>query len=137
MQDSEKDRIKKIRKAILLWFRNHDITRWEAAKMLGVRRESFNNRLSNGFSERSANAWVNAFGFNRHFLITGEGSLVDEAEAAADDKDAAAGGPTLDDMLLTLAKTQGAALTAALAELERYRALYGPLPEADEDRDDK
>ena len=136
MQNTEKpdkERTRKVRIAIKWWLKKNGISYKQAAEKLGMSYGSLRVRLYEGFSPASTKKWINAFGFNERFLLTGEGSLVDDDDENDIVPDDMNDGPTLDDMLLTLAKTQSAALTAALAELERYRALYGPLPETDED----
>ena len=54
------------------------LTRQEAGEMIGFGRQTMSNILSNGqyFTEKQAILFSLAFGYNKRYLMTGEGSLL-------------------------------------------------------------
>lgn len=117
------DKIKEINQAVLRWLRYQGISYAEAADRLGVCIGVVYNQISmRHFTPKMARRWHEAFGLSERFLLTGEGTLVDRKNGyrkVVDENEALRG----------IIVTQKRTLESRNRELERYRQLYGPLPD--------
>lgn len=66
--------------ALLLYMRANSLTQQDMAERLGVSQTAVSNVLLRGFGPLAAKKWAAAFGFNRDFLMTGRGDLMQSAE---------------------------------------------------------
>lgn len=64
--------------AIKAYFKNKRISQKDAAKMLDVSHAAVSVQLLSTFGKNAASKWAHTFGFNKNFLLTGEGSLFDK-----------------------------------------------------------
>ena len=122
MQEQNAETVRRISREVARWLKGQGITQGQAAKMLGLSRGRVSNQLCNEpFSEKTALHWSKALGLNAHFLLTGQGVITNRESGY---------GKVVreNESLRTMVKTQESQLNAALAELERYREVYGPLP---------
>ena len=114
---------KEINMAVSRWLKSQGISQEEAARRLGVGRQTVSNRLSSlHFTPRSARKWALVFGLNENFLLTGRGPLcnrqtsyqrmVNETET-----------------LHKVVTSQKNTIADLSAQLARYRAMFGPLPD--------
>lgn len=72
------ERRDKVMKEIKLYFYRQGISRDEAAKRMNIAKASLNGMLCRGyFTKQTVRPWVNTFGFNESFLLTGKGQLVE------------------------------------------------------------
>jgi len=107
---------RRINTTVSRYFKSQGIKQREVAERLGVSLQCVSNALSTRhFTEESAEAWAREFGFRKEFLLRGTGRLLVREtgynRVVQENED-----------LRTLVKRQE-------SDLERYRSLYGPLPE--------
>ncbi len=74
----EKKIVPAVRDAIELYMRTNHYTMDDLAEKLGVSQQAVSVILSRGFGLASSRRWASTFGFSSRFLMTGEGSLMNE-----------------------------------------------------------
>jgi len=122
MKNPDAERIRKISRDVARWIKGQGLTQKQVAEMLGLSRGSVSNQLCNlPFTKKTAAHWSQALGLNERFLLTGEGVISNRQVGY---------GKVIreNEQLRTLIKVQEHTLNTICEELERYRALYGPLP---------
>lgn len=123
MQNPDAERIKKISRDVARWIKGQGWSQKQVAEMLGMSRGAVSNQLSYlPFTKKTVAHWSRALGLNERFLLTGEGVISDRQNGY---------GRVVreNESLRTIVKSQEYTLNTVRAELERYRELYGPLPQ--------
>lgn len=102
------DTTKEIATAVKRYLGGQCMTLKDAGDILGLGRSAVSNQLQGGrpFGKATARRWANAFGFDPHYLITGEGSLFAGEQPAAPAPSAAPAprtAPASDDVVIPAA----------------------------------
>ncbi len=71
------DTTKEIATAVKRYLGGQGMSLTDAGEVLGLGRSAVSNQLTGNrpFGKASARRWADAFGFDRHYLLTGEGAL--------------------------------------------------------------
>ena len=79
------DTTKEIATAVKKYLGGQCMTLKDAGDILGLGRSAVSNQLQGGrpFGKATARRWADAFGFDPHYLVTGEGSLFAGEQPAA------------------------------------------------------
>jgi len=114
---------KEINLSVKRWLRRQGFTYKDAALRLGVQEMAISMQLSRHFSKNSAARWSQAFGLNEKYLLTGEGPVCDHQTAYQKMVSET-------ENLRRLVRSQQRTIEGLNEALERYRSLYGTLPQA-------
>lgn len=72
--------ISEVSQAIEDYFHRIGITKVDAARMLEITPQAVSQQLRLPFGKNSSSKWANTFGFNRSFLLSGEGELLNKPD---------------------------------------------------------
>jgi len=118
---TEKER--DVNMAVSRWLKSQGIKQREVAERLGVSLQCISTQLSlRHFTKRSARIWSQEFGLSERFLLSGVGPICRRATAYRRMVSEA-------ETLIGIVNAQKRTIANLNADLERYRALYGRLPE--------
>jgi len=128
MKTLSDEKITEINQAVNGWLRTKGITHGEAARRLGVSVSSVNNQLAcRHFSAKSARKWSAEFGLSEDFLLKGEGPVTGRHTGY---QKLVLENEVLRGVIMSQKRTIEK-MRDRDEELERYRLLYGPLPQVE------